>query len=353
MKSLQVFKPNHQKQMQSITKNLSKKLSNSLHYLSFFVLILFSFSCTTGKFIKKTFLDDNYCNNISKETISYDKLIQEKIENDTIISKELVARFTPRVLSVAADIGVLSILNEFIILEKKGKNRSTDENIAFLSIRQNIDERISLAGIEIFSTLAEIECEQDRALAMQNFINNEINKKVKRRTIISILAGAATTVAASALTLKEAEQYWVETSVSGGAILSAVYAFATLNVNYQAEFMHQRNYLADIWFNPKQPTTFAPMVWHFLTRELEKTDKKDVVRDKIVKKWIELEFLDQSDKDKHEVEKTLYFGKGGKYDANTIAIRVLMLDFLETEVSEMKQELKQFRQEILLYSLKN
>ena len=337
------------KQMQNLTKSLTK----SIYYLSFFVLIMFSFSCTSGTYIKKSFLDDNYCNNISKETIAYDKLIQEKIENDTIISKDLVARFTPRVLSVAADIGALSLLNEFIVLEKKGKSRTTDENIAFLSVRQNVDERISLAGIEIFSTLAEIECEQDRALAMQNFINNEISKKVKRRTIVSILAGAATTVVASALTLKEAEQYWIETSVSGGAVLSAVYAFATLNVNYQAEFMHQRNYLADIWLNPKQPTTFAPMVWHFLTRELEKTDKKDVVRDKIVKKWIELEFLDQSDKDKHQVETALYFGKGGKYDVNTIAIRVLMLDFLETEVSEMKQELKQFRQEILLYSLKN
>ncbi len=318
-----------------------------------FVLILFSTSCMKQKYIKKTFLDDNYCNNISKETIVYDKLIQEKIQNDTIISKDLAIRFTPRVLSVAADIGVLSILNEFIILEKKGKSRTTDENIEFLSVRQNIDERISLAGIEIFSTLAEIECEQDRALAMQNFINNEISKKVKRRTIISILAGAVTTVLGSTLTLKEADQEYVEMSVSGGAVVSAVYAFMTLNVNYQAEFMHQRNYLADIWNNPKQPSTFAPMVWHFLTRELEKTDKKDVVRDKIVKKWIELEFLDQSDGEKHKIETALYFGKGGKYDVNTIAIRVLMLDFLETEISEMKQELKQFRQEILLYSLKD
>ncbi len=317
------------------------------------VLILSSTSCMKQKYIKKTFLDDNYCNNISKETISYDKLIQEKIKNDTIISKDLVARFTPRVLSVAADIGVLSILNEFIILEKKGKSRTTDENIEFLSIRQNVDERISLAGIEIFSTLAEIECEQDRALAMQNFINNEISKKVKRRTIISILAGAVTTVLASTLTLKEADQQYIEMSVSGGAVASAVYAFMTLNVNYQAEFMHQRNYLADIWLNPKQPSTFPPMVWHFLTRELEKTDKKDVVRDKIVKKWIELEFLDQSDGEKHKIETALYFGTGGKYDVNTIAIRVLMLDFLETEISEMKQELKQFRQEILLYSLKD
>ncbi len=328
-------------------------MQNFIKAFFFLILMLFSTSCSKQKYIKKTFLDDNYCNNISKETVIYDRLIQEKIQNDTIISKDLVTRFTPRVLSVAADIGVLSILNEFIILEKKGKSRTTDENIAFLSVRQNIDERISLAGIEIFSTLAEIECEQDRALAMQNFINNEISKKVKRRTIISILAGAVTTVLASTLTLQEVEQQYIEMSVSGGAVVSAVYAFATLNVNYQAEFMHQRNYLADVWNNPKQPSTFPPMVWHFLTRELEKTDKKDVVRDKIVKKWIELEFLDQSDKEKHEIETALYFGKGGKYDVNTIAIRVLMLDFLETEVSEMKQELKQFRQEILLYSLKN
>ena len=328
-------------------------MQNQTKTFFFLVSILFITSCAKQNYVKKTFLDDNYCNNISKETIVYDKLIQSKIENDTIISNAVAARFTPRVLSVAADIGVLSILNEFIILEKKGKARTTDENIEFLSVRQNIDERISLAGIEISSTLSEIECEQDRALAMQNFINNEITKKVKRRTIISILAGAVTTVLASTLTLKEAEQYWIETSVSGGAVVGGVYALLTFNVNYRGEFNHQRNYLADIWNNPKQPSTFAPMVWHFLTRELEKTDKSEVVREKIVKKWVELEFLDKSDDKKYQEDLALYFGKGGKYDANTISTRVLMLDFLETEIAEMQQELKQFRQEILLYSLKD
>jgi hypothetical protein len=73
-------------------------------------------------------------------------------------------------------------------------------------IRQRIAEHVSLASFELNSVAAELDCEQDRAVALKNHLQLQADKRVRRMTISSILAGAFATAFVSALTLSDARQ---------------------------------------------------------------------------------------------------------------------------------------------------
>lgn len=321
------------------------------------IVLVLSFCATYTSFAQNkkdakydVFTNSEYCHSNYSAFDKYDSLWFAQIRYDTIATERIKQNFTQTSRSVARDLGIMSLLDKLLLLEEyKVKNKMTDSmSLLYWEVRQMITERINLANLEIAIVLAEIECEQDRAIDLQYHLGQKLAKKVNRATVVSILAGAITTFAASYLVLNEFEAQQTEAVISGGAFVSAFFGIQSLFMNAKAPFMHKRNYLRDIWENPKESTLFPPMIWHFLTREFENTSQDVTARELIIQRWEDLELFSSNKSKEQERIRNLFFGDGGTYSIDDIDSRIVLLDLLETEINVMNQELKQLQQEILV-----
>lgn len=322
-----------------------------MRIISWFILSLFFFSCKVQKeYVPGIFTSEKYCEVSPSIVDIYDAAWLNKIKHDTFVSPLTKKRFTQRARSVAADMGILSLLNQFCGVENKNLKIKQD-TVEALFIRESIFERVSLAFLEVSSVLNEIECEQDRAIELKNFLQAKTDQKVRKLTFLSIMAGAVSTALGSTLTLSEADQPLIEAAVSGGAALSAYWAIRTFAVKASISFNHRKNQLRDIWTNPEISDIFPPMVWQFIRRELDESEETPVVREIIIERWQELGLLGEKGSKVWEKRTGLFFGSGGLYSLEEAELRISLLDLLETEINIMKQELKQLEQELLINSL--
>jgi hypothetical protein len=251
---------------------------------------------------------------------------------------------------VAADIGVQSLLTDFVKVEKQiQQSKNTDHVLQMVAFRQEITERISLASLELTSVLSEINCEIGRATELKNYLQLQIDKRETSSTILSVLAAASTQIVVSIFNLSDADHRVVEATEIGGALISAYFVFRALKKkDKKAEFLHKRNFLKDIQDNPINSTVYLPMVWHYLSKEYENPEETITVRQTILNRWQELNLLTETEEQEQEQRTQLLFGEGGLYSIDDIDNRISLLDLLAIEVSLMNQELKQLQQEIMV-----
>lgn len=77
--------------------------------------------------------------------------------------------FNERDLNVANAIGVIDVLSDYI---QKGRNRdaaSPEQKIEWIQIRQELNDRIDLASLEISAVTAELDCEEERLNQIASF----------------------------------------------------------------------------------------------------------------------------------------------------------------------------------------
>jgi hypothetical protein len=291
---------------------------------------------------------ERYCQ-VMPVSVSYNDSLWASISAiDSAFSPAIKRRFSQRARSSAADIGILPLLNQFVETEKRLQHTPTDtDQLKMNTIRQSISEHILLASLDVSNVLAEIECEQDRAIAMKNYLQLQADKRTRKLTIYSILAGAFATVFVSTLTLANAQPQYVEAVSVGGGLIGGYLAVRSLTTTDQAQFNHPRNHLTDIRDNPKMSKVYPPMVWHFLTRELENQAKTPTAREIILDRWRELNLLTEAQSEDQLARLALLFGNGGIYSNDEISHRISLIDSLETEIALMQQELQQLQQELL------
>jgi hypothetical protein len=287
---------------------------------------------------------------LSPATSAYDSLLAIQIRRDTSFSPEVQARFTQRARSVAADMGVQSLLTRFVGIEKQIQEKETAHNLLqMVAIRQEVTERIALASLEVTSVLSELNCEISRATELKNYLQLQVDKRETSSTILSILTAASAQVLVSVLSLTDTDQRITETTEISGALVSAYFAYRALKKkDKKATFLHKRNFLTDIRDNPATSMVYQPMVWHYLTKEYENLAETPTVRQTILDRWQELNLLTEAQQEEQAQRIQLLFGQGGQYSIDDIDNRISLMDLLVIEVSLMTQELKQLQQEIML-----
>ncbi len=295
------------------------------------------------------FTAEGYCYVSPPAAALMDSLWMLQIDRDSAFSTAVQRRFSQRARSVAADIGIQAILTEWVRAEARFKAQPTDANRSQLvMLRHDITDRILLATQELTTVLAELTCERTRATELKNYLEQQTDKRVFRLTILSVLAGALSTVASGTLAIAGADDPYVEGVGMGGAVLSGYWALRASGGFEEADFSHRRNHLTDVQQGPVHSKVYPPIVWHFLTRELEPDKQTQTVRETILERWTELNVLNETATDEQRHQEVLLFGPGGRYNLSDISRRISLMDVLQLEVGSMYQELKQLQQELVL-----
>jgi hypothetical protein len=199
--------------------------------------------------------------------------------------------------------------------------------------RLRVVERISLAGIIVGATVAELDCESERARQAADYLARGQAGGVQGLTVGSIAAATLTGIAGVFLSTKGASALAQDTTaVSGGAVAAGL-SFASLYVHAQATYDHQRNLLADVWLGPAVSATYPELVWAYLNRPAFSNTRTQAIRRRIIERW----------KQFHQVEDAataaVLFGSGGAYDVDALRLRGAMLDEVKAEVELTRQDL--------------
>jgi hypothetical protein len=320
-------------------------------FLRFTLLFLISLaSCKLQKPIKydpKELGIEDDCQP-SKATYFYDSLLTPKYLQSEVADSNTVKRFSLRARNISISVGAMHSLNKFTLLEPLAQAGSDSAKLALLFVRQEIDERLSLALLDVSTVQAEIDCEIERATQLRNYLVQVTNKRVKILNIGSIVVGAVGTLVSSAISVDDpTANIPIQEASIIGAVAGGYLALRQIFIRRSAFFAHPRNHLREIWESPAKPAVFPPNVWHFMTKEFPLNEKMITGRDLLLKEFKEIRILGEEPAEREKRTK-LFFGDGGEYDIDHLSDRINMLELLVTEINLMKYDLKRLHQEVLL-----
>jgi hypothetical protein len=105
------------------------------------------------------------------------------------------------------------------------------------------------------------------------------------------------------------------------------------------DFYHKDNALHSVWENTETSSYFPPSIWYFLTYENKLKNEKSLAK-LLVEKWILFGQVSKQESKTNIKNNNLFFGNGGRYNAEQLKTRSDMLDQVESYVTLMKQDLK-------------
>ncbi len=302
-------------------------------------------SCAGLKNSQQTLqLDKSYCN---KQTVSaYTKDDLPKPFHELKLDTILTNRFSSQSLNIANAIGILEMLSKHITLANDFNAHPTiDKKVTLLEISQQINQKISIASLEISAVASELDCEEERANQFAYYLKEREGKTEKGLIIGSIILGAAGSIAGEVLSNNNSNGNLVS-GVSIGVSLTGAALGALILVNKRKiEFYHKDNALTDIWTNSVISNYFPPSIWYYLTYEHPQMKEKSLAK-LLVDKWLTFGQISNAEDQTNDKASELYFGKGGKYGADELKNRADMLDQTEAYVTLMKQDLKTLTYEV-------
>ncbi len=251
--------------------------------------------------------------------------IQDILQTDTL----LVKRYSQHDLLLANAIGVLPLLQQLVLLEK---HPVSDNQLTVLSIRQKILNRFLLASTQIASLAAELDCEGERADQIATYLDQRDTRRIRRLTILSIVIGAATTVATTLLTSDNTSKV---IGISGGIVGAGFGGLAAFSSNRTVTFRHQRNLLTDIWQQSDTSSVYPPMIWYILNEKSFSNTHQVSIHYTIRERWKNY-VLSPLSSDQEQ----LYFGEGGDYQADDLHNRANMLNQLQSSIRSINQDLQ-------------
>lgn len=200
--------------------------------------------------------------------------------------------------------------------------------------RMEVLAHIEAARLAIAGTRAEIDCAGESVRQVADHLAHAQSNAVQSLTVGSIAVAAATSIVSVFLSTGGASRWTQNGFAIGGGALTAGLGLASLYVHPFTVYEHQRNLLADVWFGPKESSTYPPIVWGYLTQPEFSNEQRAPIRVKIVERWKQFQDI----KDDRETV-TLFFGAGGSYDVEALRTRAAMLDEVKAEVDLMNQEI--------------
>jgi hypothetical protein len=201
-------------------------------------------------------------------------------------------------------------------------------------------QRLDFTRTTIEATVAELDCEGERAEQLAAYLERRQNTTTTRLTIASIVTAAVTGIATGFLQ-QDHELPAEETIAAVGGTATAMLALAPLWVGPTVSFHHSRNFLTDIWEGPREASVFPEIVWAYLSRPEFSNEKIEAIRKRVIARWEEYQSADGQvlERPRRGGPPPLLFGAGGRYDAKTLRQRANMLDQIKAEVALMNQDL--------------
>lgn len=259
-----------------------------------------------------------------------------ELEIDSLVS----AHFSFRSLNVAHAIGILNTLTDYLSLKNKYiADSTTDKRIRLLEIRQTINQKINLASLEVSSVASELDCEEERADQIANFLQSKKDNRERNLVIGSLIIGAAGTITSELLANQSSAGNASTVVAIGASLIEATLGVLILVNKKSVSFHHKRNTPGEIWREEKTSRTLPPSIWYYLNYKGEENDFKSL-RDVIVENWVDFGQVSKRKKRERGVEPQLFFGRGGKYTADDLKARADMYDQIESYITLMKQDLK-------------
>lgn len=307
-----------------------------------------SLALTSCVGVQKTVLDEHYSKNNCNQhaPLNYTESDLPKPLSDLEIDPLLKLKISEKSLNTANAIGLLDDLTAFVKLSENQKDhKNTDFRLEKLELLQKIHQKINIASLEISSVASELDCEEERADQVAQFLKGKEDNTEKNLVIGSIIVGAAGTIAAEVLSNSDTKQSTVSSVAIGASLAEASLGVLMLTNTKKTDFFHPRNALSDIWNVPKVSSYYPASIWYYLNTEDKEKQRKSFVK-LLVDEWLNYEQIAESkDKDKDKIY-DLYFGKGGLYTSEQLKNRADMMDQVEAFITLMKQDLKELAIEI-------
>jgi hypothetical protein len=238
----------------------------------------------------------------------------------------LTGRFSKHDLFIANAICVLPLLRDVIRLQQQV---GTDTRLEQAVLYRKIHNRLLVASTEISSLVAELDCEGERADQLATYLDQ---RRIRYLTLLSIVAGAATTVVTALLTDENAEKI---VGIGGGLVSAGLGGVAAFSSNRSVPFAHKRNLLTDIWSQTEQSSMYSPFIWYVLNEKLFSNSGQISIRHNIRQRWQEYVLQDATDE-----QQQLYFGPGGPYQSDDLHARSNMLNQLQASILSINQDLQ-------------
>lgn len=276
--------------------------------------------------------------------------IFENRRNDPLIA-ETVGRtpqtFSWRAIQTAQVIDVLSLLNQFEILEERSISSSSDA-LRLQAVLQEILSRVTLAMLEVSSAVAKTSCEIERSSQVVDRLRVREDAQIRRQTLFAIVVGAAAAVASGGLTIADISGVTEGLISTIGGMLAGALGVSALYHEEEESFRHPDNILREVWEDPEVPVYLPPSVWRFLRRPMHEGEQS--YREEIIAAWRQEGRLGDEGSDFEATRAQLFFGEGGLYTTNDLQRRTSMLDSLRTTVLLLNQDIEHLVRELMIQS---
>lgn len=255
--------------------------------------------------------------------------------------------FSWRAIQTARVLDVLSLLNQFEILEERAMNSPADA-LRLHGVIQEILSRVTLAMLEVSSTVAKATCEIERSSEVVDGLRVAEDAQIRRQTLLAIVIGAATAAATGGLSIADISGVTEGVvSIVGGALAGAL-GVGALYHESKGSFRHPDNILREIWEDAEVPVHVPPSVWRFLRRPMREEEGQRTYRDEIIAGWRQEGRLGDYGSDEETTRARLFFSEGGVYTTKDLQRRTHMLDSLRATVSLLNHDIEQLVRELMI-----
>lgn len=243
----------------------------------------------------------------------------------------LINRFSNTALATASVCRLLPALRELVRAEQRGGSTAP--------ARQRIDERLTVATLELASVAAELDCHEETADQVADYLAEEKNSRTRTLTLMSILIGAFGGVLTSVMALRNVGKQTIKYSAIGFGLLGAGIGLTSLTSNQQVTIRHERNPLRDVLDGPTNSAYFPPLVWAYLNQPNARNPKNRSIRQHLLSRWAAFEGVTKT------ADRNKLVGAAGDYTADQLHRRANLFDQLESEVNLMYYDLQRLVRE--------
>ncbi|WP_265131693.1 hypothetical protein [Chryseobacterium oranimense] len=299
-----------------------------------YLLVVFSLltSCVSKKnqAIKQNILTlkDSYCKAPFKYNYS-NRIPSYNSDSILLANKDLRGMFSDQSILILNALDNLDEVHQIIELKK---DSSIASQVKVLQLKSKINSKITIALTELDAVAAEFDCEGERVTQIGNYVDNLNDSKNNRLILLSIVTGAAASVAGGIIQ----DGGWSNAVDISGGVLGAGFGLATLNPKgKKVEFIHQRNLLRDIWRQKLESPNFPPFIWYMYTEKKFSNKERHSIISSMKERWLHYQF----DDDKTAADQSVIFSDGGFYRADDLHNRAAMLNQMQSATRTINQNI--------------